>query len=119
VRGKIALAVAENNHCDYSLSAHTLVSTPVSARLKSHGCGRAGRRSQCDAAIHFAQRLLESRGHPTDTELAAARQAGFNDGEIVEVVAITALNVFTKCLNRVAETDIDFPVVRSGTGTAA
>jgi len=41
------------------------------------------------------------------------------DGEIVEVVAITALNVFTNYLNRVAETDIDFPVVRSGIGAAA
>jgi hypothetical protein len=47
------------------------------------------------------------------------RQAGFSDGEIVEVVAITALNVFTNYLNRVAETDIDFPVVRSGIGAAA
>ena len=28
-------------------------------------------------------------------------------------------NIFTNYLNRVAETEIDFPVVRSGVGTAA
>jgi uncharacterized peroxidase-related enzyme len=121
VREQIALAVAENNRCDYCLSAHTFLGEHAGLSDADVARARQGRAAdlKTDAAVRFAQSLLESHGHPSDAELAAARQAGFSDGEIVEVVAITALNVFTNYLNRVAETDIDFPVVRSGIGAAA
>ena len=38
------------------------------------------------------------------------REAGYGDGELVELVALVALNVLTNYLNEVAQTDIDFPV---------
>ena len=37
-------------------------------------------------------------------------EAGYGDGELVELVALVALNVLTNYLNEVAQTDIDFPV---------
>jgi hypothetical protein len=80
--------------------------------------GRAGD-PKADAAVRFAQSLVDNRGHPSDAELAALRRGGFSDGEIVDLVAATVLNIFTNYLNRVAETEIDFPVVRSGVCTAA
>ena len=46
--------------------------------------------------------------------IKAVRDAGFSDGQLVEVVAVIAENIFTNLLNVVAETDIDFPVVRAG-----
>ena len=121
VREQIALAVAESNHCDYCLSAHTVLGKHAGLNEADVARARQGRAAdlKAAAAVRFAQSLLESHGHPSDAELAAARQAGFSDGEIVEIVAITALNVFTNYLNRVAETDIDFPMVRSGIGAAA
>ena len=39
---------------------------------------------------------------------------GYSDAQIVEIVAVTAKNIFTNLLNVVAETDIDFPVVHAG-----
>ena len=45
--------------------------------------------------------------------MKAVRDAGFSDGQIVEILAVTAENIFTNLLNVVAETDIDFPVVRA------
>lgn len=121
VREQIALAVAETNRCDYCLSAHTFLGKRAGLSDADIARARQGRAAdlKADAAVRLAQGLLESRGHPSDAELAAARRAGLEDGEIVEVVAITALNVLTNTLNRVAETDIDFPVVRSGIGVAA
>lgn len=121
VREQIALAVAETNRCDYCLSAHTFLGKRAGLSDADIARARQGRAAdlKADAAVRLSQRLLESRGHPSDAELAAARRAGLEDGEIVEVVAITALNVLTNTLNRVAETDIDFPVVRSGIGVAA
>lgn len=45
------------------------------------------------------------------TPTSSARAAGFDDGEIAEIVAHVAPNVFTNYLNRVAEAEIDFPKV--------
>ena len=42
------------------------------------------------------------------------RAAGYTDGEIAEIIAHVALNVFTNYFNRAAQTDIDFPLVTAG-----
>ena len=44
-------------------------------------------------------------------DLAAARDAGFSDGEIAEILAHVALNVFTNYFNVATDVDIDFPKV--------
>jgi len=56
--------------------------------------------------------VAEHRGRVSDTDVSAARLAGLSDPELVEIVALVADNFFTNLLNNVAETDIDFPVVR-------
>ena len=43
------------------------------------------------------------------TILQELRDHGFTDGDLAEVVANVALNIFTNYFNHVAETDIDFP----------
>ena len=35
--------------------------------------------------------------------------AGFSEGEVAEIVANVALNIFTNYFNHVAETEVDFP----------
>ena len=121
VREQLALAVAENNSCDYCLSAHTFLGKDAGLSDADVVQARQGRASdpKADAAVRFAQSLVDNRDHPSDAELVALRRGGFSDGEIVDLVAATVLNIFTNYLNRVAETEIDFPVVRSGVGTAA
>ncbi|MEO2013193.1 MAG: carboxymuconolactone decarboxylase family protein, partial [Fuerstiella sp.] len=65
--------------------------------------------SKSDAILKLALQLVRNRGFVFDDELTAARDAGVNDGEITEVVANTALNLFTNYFNHVAETVVDFP----------
>jgi alkylhydroperoxidase family enzyme len=62
--------------------------------------------------VRFAAKIVRERGHVTEGDIKALRGAGFTDGQIVEIVAVTAENVFTNLLNVAADTDIDFPVVR-------
>jgi len=64
--------------------------------------------------VKLAARVVRERGHVTDADINAVRDAGYSDGQIVEILAVTAENVFTNLLNVVADTDIDFPVVRAG-----
>jgi hypothetical protein len=47
----------------------------------------------------------------SDDDLSAARDAGLSDGEILEVATNVIANLFTNYVNRLAKTDIDFPVV--------
>ncbi|MFG1304778.1 carboxymuconolactone decarboxylase family protein [Xanthobacter autotrophicus] len=113
-REAIALAVAQVNGCDYCLSAHTYLGlnltklSPEEIALNRKG---ASCDPKADAAVRFAAKVARERGHVSDGDITAVRDAGFGAGQIVEIVALVALNVFTNFLNEVAKTDIDFPVV--------
>ena len=110
-REEIALAVSQANSCDYCLAAHSTIGKMVGLSTDQIRDSRLGTAvdSKTDALIRFARKLVESRGRATDSDIAAVRNAGFDDGAIAEVIAHVALNVFTNYFNNVVETDIDFP----------
>ncbi len=111
LREQIALAVGQANRCDYCLAAHTAIGKH--AGLTEHEV-LAARRGMAEdersrAGLAFARTLVEQRGHVHDSDVDAVRAAGFSDGEIGEIVAHVALNLFTNYFNHVAETEVDFP----------
>ncbi len=113
---RIAIAVAEANGCDYCLSAHTWLGKNV-ARLEDADM-MANRRGSstdqfADAAVRFSRQVMERRGHVSEEELRAVRDAGYSDAQIIEIVQHVALNTWTNYVNSVAQTAIDFPVVSS------
>jgi hypothetical protein len=55
---------------------------------------------------------VDQRGGVSDEALERVRAAGWSDGEIIEIIAHVAINVFTNYFNRVAGTEVDFPVVK-------
>jgi uncharacterized peroxidase-related enzyme len=112
-RELVALSVAGANHCDYCASAHTALGqmakvppAELAQALQSESPDR-----RVNAALRFVKRVLESRGQVSDVDLLAVKAAGWTDGQVVELVAHVALNVFTNYLNGVAQTEIDFPPV--------
>jgi uncharacterized peroxidase-related enzyme len=115
-RERIALAVAQVNGCDYCLSAHTYLGLNL-AKISAEevALNRSGTSSdaKAGAAVKFAVTIVRERGHVSEADLQALRDAGFSEGQIVEIIAVTAENIFTNLLNIVADTDIDFPVVRA------
>ena len=117
-RERIALAVAQVNGCDYCLSAHSYLGLNLAKispeEIALNRKGESGD-ARANAAVSFAAKVVRERGHITEADIKAVRDAGFSDGQIVEILAVTAENVFTNLLNVVADTDIDFPVVRAGT----
>jgi uncharacterized peroxidase-related enzyme len=110
-REQIALTVGQANSCDYCLSAHSAIGKTVGLTPEQIHDARVGTAidRKSDAILKFANRLVEKRGFVSDNDLAAARKAKVNDAEIAEVVANTALNLFTNYFNHVAETEVDFP----------
>lgn len=114
-RERIALAVAEINGCDYCLSAHTYLATNLAkldaAEIEANRAGRS-RDLRADAAVKFAVQITRNRGHLAAADVAAVKAAGFDDAQVVEIVAHVALNTLTNYLNEALATEIDFPVVR-------
>ncbi len=116
LREQIALAVGEINGCGYCLSAHTLLGGKAGLDQDDILAARRSTATsdKSDAALKLARAVTLQRGHIADTDLHAARSAGLNDAEIVEVVQHVALNILTNYTNNVARTVIDFPEVEPG-----
>jgi uncharacterized peroxidase-related enzyme len=110
-RDAIALIVSEVNSCHYCLSAHTHMSVEFAKiPVDEIALNRAGTSSdpRRAAAVVFARAVTEKRGHVSDAELKAVRDAGYSDGEIIEIVALVTQFSMTNFVNNVAGTDIDF-----------
>ena len=112
-REQIAIAVAQANSCEYCLSAHATLGkmaglTPEQIELSRESRSLDAKRH---AGLQFAQKIVVARGEVSDPDLAALRQAGYNDAETAEIVANVALNIFTNYFNHIAQTEVDFPRV--------
>ncbi len=112
LREQLALVVGETNGCQYCVAAHTALGQ--GAGLTEGETCDARRAVAADdkerAALEFARTIVIERGNVSDDDVDAVRQAGYTDGEIGEIVANVALNLFTNYFNHVAGTEVDFPI---------
>ncbi len=118
LRERIALTVSEANGCHYCLAAHSAVGKMVGLSEEDIADSRQGVSpdSKVDAALRFARLLVERRGWADDGDVSRLRAAGYEDGEIAEIIANVALSMFTNYFNHVAETTLDFPEVPEPAG---
>lgn len=112
-RERIALAVAEQNACQYCVSAHTAIGRKAGLDGDEMLANRAGRSSdrKAEAALTFARALVEHTGAVTSAEVDAVRAAGHSDAEIIEIITHVAMNIFTNLLGKATQVEIDFPKV--------
>ena len=113
LREQIALISAEINGCDYCASAHTAIGKMVGLGEDAILAARNGNAADAktDAALKFARTVIVNRGEVSDADLQSVKGAGFSDGEIGEIIANVALNIFTNYFNVIVKTDVDFPKV--------
>lgn len=111
LREQIALTVGQANECGYCIAAHCAIGQKAGLSVTEVAQARHGTAAdeKTKAALAFARKLVDDRGRVTDADLEQVRHAGYGDGEINEIVANVALNIFTNYFNRVADTEIDFP----------
>jgi uncharacterized peroxidase-related enzyme len=111
---QIAVAVADRNGCEYCLAAHTALGRKAGASAAEMSAAQAGESADpaTAAALRFALKLVEQRGQVDDADVAALRAAGFVDGQIVEILAHVALNLFTNYVNVAFAVPVDFPGVK-------
>jgi uncharacterized peroxidase-related enzyme len=112
-RERIALAVAQQNSCEYCLSAHTAIARKTGLSGDEITSARAGSSEDAKAAVavKLARSLVEHQGDITTAELVEARDAGYTDADIVEIITHVGMNVLTNILGKASRVDIDFPKV--------
>lgn len=112
-RERIALAVAEQNACQYCVSAHTAIGRKAGLDNQEMLANRTGRSSdaKAEAALAFACALVEHSGQVSKAEFEAVRAAGHSDGEIVEIITHVAMNILTNLLGKSTQIEIDFPQI--------
>lgn len=112
-RERIALAVAEQNGCQYCVSAHTAIGRKAGLDADEMLANRAGRSAdaKAEAALTFARALVEHSGQVSQSKFAALRAAEHSDAEIIEIITHVAMNIFTNLLGKATQVEIDFPTV--------
>jgi uncharacterized peroxidase-related enzyme len=113
LREQLALEVGEQNACQYCVSAHTAIGKMTGLTETEIDAARDARStsSKDAAALEFARQIVAKKGLTSEADVAAVRNAGFTDGEIAEIIAHVALNVFTNYFNNTAGVEIDFPKI--------
>lgn len=111
-RERIALAVAEQNGCQYCVSAHTAIGKSIGLSEGEIQAARHGSSAdpKAAAAVKFARALVNAMGDVSNAQFQSARDV-LSEEEIVEVIAHVALNIFTNILGKSTRVAIDFPQV--------
>lgn len=110
---QIAVAIANRNRCEYCLAAHTVLGQKAGASAEDMAAAQVGRAAdpKTAAALSFALKVVSERAQVSAQDIAALREAGFNDEHIVEIMAHVALNLFTNYVNVAFDVPVDFPKV--------
>lgn len=110
---RIALAIAQDNACEYCLSAHTAIGRKAGLTGSEIEANKAGTSEdvKAAAAVAFAKALNDNLGEITETKIKAVREAGYGDAEIVEIITHVGMNILTNLIGKASEVDIDFPKV--------
>lgn len=111
---QIAVAIADRNRCDYCLAAHTVLGKGAGVSAAEMTAAQAGQSSEprTAAALEFALKVVSNRAQLSIEDFARLRAEGFDDEQIVEILAHVALNLFTNYVNVAFDIPVDFPKVQ-------
>ena len=108
----IALTVANANNCEYCNAAHTFIGEKlVGIDTASIELAKEGKSadSKIQAALTFAQTLVSKKGIITEADVEVVKNVGYSDEAVAEIIAHTALNIFTNYFNNATSVVVDFP----------
>lgn len=111
LREQIALTIAQSNQCHYCLSAHTVIakSKGLDEQVITEARQAIAHDPKSQAILRFSKLVVEKRGNVTDQEITALKALGVTDSELVDIMMVIHINMFTNYFNHVTEPNIDFP----------
>lgn len=115
LRDLISIAVAQVTGGDYILSFAHVLAKKEGISDEQVSAARLGESSDAKTAalLRFAAKAAREHGHISGDHLAALREAGYTEVELVDVLAYISFSIFRVYFTLMAQTAIDFPVVKS------
>jgi alkylhydroperoxidase family enzyme len=106
---RIALAVAEHYHSEPGIEIHSRAARAAGLALDEVALARKfSSKDDGEAALlRYLQALLEGGGRPPIHLHEEAREAGWDDEQILEAIAAVALEGFTAMVNVAGEVPVD------------
>lgn len=109
---QIAITVANANACEYCNSAHTFIGeNMVKMDQETLTLAKSGKANDAksEAALTFVRILIQKKGKLNQADIDIVKSAGYSDAAIAEIIAHTALNIFTNYFNNSMMVELDFP----------
>ena len=107
----VALATSDYNNCDYCRAAHTTIAKMTGLSDDEVLAVRRGKsdNQKYNALSQFAHHVLQTKGFVEDSDIQKMSDAGYTDGNLVEVAAVIAHTTFSNFFNHIHNTEVDFP----------
>jgi uncharacterized peroxidase-related enzyme len=108
----VNLVVSEVNGCQYCLSAHTVLGKMNGFSEEETLRLRAGHATDAklSALVALAQEVTANKGHVSPATLSNFFAAGYDKGNLVDVILQVSDKVAMNYLHNLTEVPIDFPV---------
>lgn len=111
-REVVNLVVSQVNTCEYCLAAHTMLGKMVGftdAQILEIRQGRASFDAKLDALAVFVRETALKRGHTDEATTQAFFDAGWNQGNLVDVMMAIGDKIISNYLHAVTKIPVDFP----------
>lgn len=112
IREAVNLAISEVNGCHYCLSAHTAIGKMNGFSEEEILQLRAGTHpdEKLNVITNLVADIQKTHGHPSKNLLEKFFGLGYDEGALVDLLALVADKVFANYLNNISNVAIDFPV---------
>lgn len=98
----ISLTVANVNGCAYCNEAHSYIGNQLlgidQSTIEAAKQGISND-PHIAAALDFARKVVVKKGHVSEDDIKEVKKAGYSDAAVAEIIAHTALNIFTNYFN--------------------
>jgi uncharacterized peroxidase-related enzyme len=111
-REVVNLVVSQVNACEYCLAAHTVLGGMVgftSGQVIEIRQGRAPFDAKLDALARLVADIARHRGRAAPEQLDAFFAAGYDEGNLVDVVMAVGDKIITNYLHALTGVPVDFP----------
>jgi uncharacterized peroxidase-related enzyme len=108
----VNLVVSQVNNCKYCLAAHTAIGKMngfSDEQMIEIRKGQATFEPKLNALAQFVKSITENRGQINDSVLQEFFDAGYEKGNLVDVILAIGEKTTTNLLHRVTDVPLDFP----------
>ena len=110
-RKLISLAVSQFNDCSYCVALHTSTAVDAGILTREESIERRRIKStdpKADAILSFTGAVLEKQGKIDNGTLERVKNEGFDDQQIVEILAVISFITLANLTANVGEPELDF-----------